>query len=423
MPVTRIIFIFFFIGSCIILDTVASLPGLTKAGRVVANTPPPKPPDLAIENASRLKSTGKSAFEPQYPLKKATTSALPSKRRMEADPGPKASHDSTPQSAPHYWHPYVAPSKNRFATEAQKVKVSSLGQTSGKRPVRTRRNSAFKWIGHFFSQSKSTKRIEKEEALREAAGSTDKTTSSPTVKLFEDLFRQEKTVQGRLKLAQEAVDYLTKTPSLQEKELGEWVAKIIKIAKSGSGHNLQLLSTLFYGLHSVVLKNYNNEILRISMISKIDQGVKRIRVRWGSTIVTEWDQELFNPSAGLSAKIGNWKKLHEIITLDSSLGKIRMGLNNEDSNVIQKWEDIKPIFAKSTMHNYSAETRVAAIGALSEIMKREAAQRGNNNAAFKFALELSTDPEKKDAFLFNHEQTLLTKLVQNYQQPAHLSRG
>ncbi|KAA1098005.1 hypothetical protein PGT21_026439 [Puccinia graminis f. sp. tritici] len=327
------------------------------------------------------------------------------------------SRDAALGRAPSYWHPYAIPSENRFIKQAQKAqeqKASAPGRNRGQKQSQRGQKSVFKWITNIFRKNRrgNSKDETAPGTSGQTAGSADKGTASPMVQLFNDLFQKDKKPEAHFKLAQEAVEYLLRTPGVRQEELSEWVPKLIDVgSENGHGHNLEFRSTLFYGLHTLVLKHYANDVLRRSILSQLNKALEGIRTDFGPAIVSEWDKELYNPSSGLSKKIGNWKQLKDIITYEPSLKDLRIGLNNKNkASIIQNLDYIKTIFAISTMRNYSAETRVASIGVLSEIIKQENSEHIKGHAALELALSLK-DPENTEVFLFDHEKKLLESLT------------
>jgi hypothetical protein len=75
------------------------------------------------------------------------------------------------------------------------------------------------------------------------------------------------------------------------------------------------------------------------------------------------------------------------------------------------------------MKNYSAETRVASIGVLSEIIKQENSEHIKGHVALELAFSLN-DPENSEVFLFDHEKKLLESLTSksNLREPTNLPK-
>lgn len=125
----------------------------------------------------------------------------------------------------------------------------------------------------------------------EAEASDSVKTGPRTVELFTSIYRTDRSVQGRVKLAKEAVDYLLKNPELAEEEVIHWVQSIINIGSDFlDGNSLEFRSTLFYGLHTLVLKYYDNPTLRSSIADPLYQAMEKIRHEMGGSITSVWDK-------------------------------------------------------------------------------------------------------------------------------------
>ena len=104
-------------------------------------------------------------------------------------------------------------------------------------------------------------------------------------------------------LAREAIDYLLHKPSISREELGAWGRSLTKLLKNYCGR-YEVCSTLLYGLHTLRLKHSGSAELAVSMDALLKKLMGNLNSDFCASANTEWDKELFNPSRGLSKKLG-----------------------------------------------------------------------------------------------------------------------
>ncbi|KAA1098006.1 hypothetical protein PGT21_026467 [Puccinia graminis f. sp. tritici] len=76
--------------------------------------------------------------------------------------------------------------------------------------------------------------------------------------LFKESYPKISGQQGKVDIVQEALDYLFKRDKISDGELNAWTKKLIQIGTQDRRIISEFHSSLFYGLHTLRLKYYNN---------------------------------------------------------------------------------------------------------------------------------------------------------------------
>jgi hypothetical protein len=129
---------------------------------------------------------------------------------------------------------------------------------------------------------------ERAESSKGAAGSV-RGRNTPTVEAFTTLVEKHRKPYEQAAIAQEVVHYLL-NHEVPEAELKKWVDQMIAFGeKSNAGYSGEFRTTLFYGLHSLVLKYYKNPELRV-IFPPLEKAMNRIKLLEGPQWTTEWDK-------------------------------------------------------------------------------------------------------------------------------------
>ncbi|KNZ52325.1 hypothetical protein VP01_3618g1 [Puccinia sorghi] len=112
--------------------------------------------------------------------------------------------------------------------------------------------------------------------------------------------------------------------------------------------------------------------------------------------------------------------LQRIVLHERSLTPLRQGLENEKADVARHVGVIREKFASENAGSYqSAQSRVAAIAVLAEIIRREGAQ--DDTTALMFAQKILSDAQTvtpgTGIFLFPHEEKLLKTVTEKPAKP------
>ncbi|KNF04858.1 hypothetical protein PSTG_01912 [Puccinia striiformis f. sp. tritici PST-78] len=224
---------------------------------------------------------------------------------------------------------------------------------------------------------------------------------------YQDLHKSGRSDQA-LKLVQSALLHVLQTPALPQIELDGWLTQLELLAMATS-HDLELLTTIVYGLYSIRLKISDHHKPENFVGLSLDQIIASIPMLTLEELGGEWSRELFNPSRGLSPRFSEWKQVNKILVNESTLEGLRMCLqHDEHAHIEQHMSSLERIFRSQDSPSFSAQTRIASIVLLAHLIAipnlRLAA------APLEFSMGLVTQSE----ILFPHERLLLGTILKEH---------
>ncbi|KAI9617586.1 hypothetical protein H4Q26_012884 [Puccinia striiformis f. sp. tritici PST-130] len=224
---------------------------------------------------------------------------------------------------------------------------------------------------------------------------------------YQDLHKSGRSDQA-LKLVQSALLHVLQTPALSKPEIDGWLIQLELLAMATS-HDLELLTTIVYGLYSIRLKISDHHKPENFVGLSLDQIIASIPMLTLEELGGEWSRELFNPSRGLSPRFSEWKQVNKILANEPTLEGLRMCLqHDEHAHIEQHMSSLERIFRSQDSPSFSAQTRIASIVLLAHLIAipnlRLAA------APLEFSMGLVTQSE----ILFPHERLLLGTILKEH---------
>ncbi|KAI9627742.1 hypothetical protein KEM48_012071 [Puccinia striiformis f. sp. tritici PST-130] len=224
---------------------------------------------------------------------------------------------------------------------------------------------------------------------------------------YQDLHKSGRSDQA-LKLVQSALLHVLQTPALPQIELDGWLTQLELLAMT-TPYDLELLTTIVYGLYSIRLKISDHHKPENSVGLSLDHIIASIPMLTLEELGGEWSRELFNPIRGLSPRFREWKQVNKILVNESTLEGLRMCLqHDEHAHIEQHMSSMERIFRSQDSPSFSAQTRIASIVLLAHLIAipnlRLAA------APLEFSMGLVTQSE----ILFPHERLLLGTILKEH---------
>ncbi|POV94797.1 hypothetical protein PSHT_16025 [Puccinia striiformis] len=205
---------------------------------------------------------------------------------------------------------------------------------------------------------------------------------------YQDLHKSGRSDQA-LKLVQSALLHVLQTPALPQIELDGWLTQLELLAMT-TPYDLELLTTIVYGLYSIRLKISDHHKPENSVGLSLDHIIASIPMLTLEELGGEWSRgqsspscyrrwlllysqlrtnprsnnneliELFNPIRGLSPRFREWKQVNKILVNESTLEGLRMCLqHDEHAHIEQHMSSMERIFRSQDSPSFSAQTRIA----------------------------------------------------------------
>ncbi|KAA1101594.1 hypothetical protein PGT21_025463 [Puccinia graminis f. sp. tritici] len=216
---------------------------------------------------------------------------------------------------------------------------------------------------------------------------------------------------AKVVLAQKLFEYLLRNKSISQEALNAWVQELAGMLRQYQATS-KVRSTIVYGLHTLLLKNFDQAELAQSIRITLDGIMKSLGpLEAALASLSEWDQELFKPASGLSEKFRTWSSLEPLLSHEPALSKLHQTLLHEPfpRAINSGIDNIRTIFLKQPQSEEPcSQSRIVAIALLFHLMYTNNEQV--NVHAFQ-TIRLLRVNEHGHFILFNHETILLTKVM------------
>jgi hypothetical protein len=109
---------------------------------------------------------------------------------------------------------------------------------------------------------------------------------SDALNLFKKSYPKVSNEEGKVQIVQEALDYLFKKNKISDEELNAWTKQLIQIGTQDRRIISEFHSSLFYGLHTLRLKYYNN----VQLNQALAQAMKSFTSDFRRSASTPWEK-------------------------------------------------------------------------------------------------------------------------------------
>ncbi|KAH9464565.1 hypothetical protein MJO29_001783 [Puccinia striiformis f. sp. tritici] len=211
-------------------------------------------------------------------------------------------------------------------------------------------------------------------------------------------------------LVQKLFRHLLQT-SLPPNVLKAWVTELASIIRQQQGTSKSRTS-IVYGIHTLLLARSRQSELADEIRAKLSE-IKGVMCppREPLTVLHEWLQELCNPAGGLSDDFRSWDFLKPMLMHHPELVELYNSARNYKSTPPAHLNKVvNLVFAQSSKH-ICAQTRIVLIALLFHLMYTDVPSVNRHVSAS--VTSLASNPGGQ-FFLFEHETTLVMKLLADY---------